>query len=93
MDQKQMVQIEKDCIDNRLHAYQIKARVLNGNGYFEHANMKASKINMKSFHVHKTDKLGIYHIFADGYGGNKLERWFNAFDNMFYYEYDLAVRG
>ena len=93
MDQKQKMIIEKQCIDHRLTISQVKARVVNDPLYFNRDNLKANKVTIKSFHIHKTATLGVYHIYAEGFTCNKLERFFNAFDNMLYYEYDLAVKG
>ena len=92
MTEKQRLSIVKDCIGNRLTIYDIKSRLKNAPYFFSKENMKGEKQTLKDFHVHKTETLGVYYVFAEKYQG-RTERWFNAFTCMFYHSYELAVEG
>jgi hypothetical protein len=92
MDKKTRLIIQKQCIENRLTIYDIKYRLKNAPHFFDHDTLKFFKQTMKSFHVNKTDTLGIYYVWAEGFY-HTTERYFNAFDNMFYGSYEKAAEG
>ena len=91
MDKKTRLIIQKQCIENRLTIYDVKYRVCNAPYFFVRKTMSFFKQTLRDYHVNKTDTIGIYYVWADSFGGNRTERYFNAFNNKFYGSYDKAV--
>ena len=88
--------IEKQCRETRLTIYDVKYLVVNAPYFFARKTMKFFNQTLRDYHVNKTESVGVYYVWAIGKGlfshsRLKTERWFNAFDNKFYFHYLDAV--